>query len=440
MLVSEHPEQLLVGAQQVGLVPGGEAGAAARRVLQPATVGGPAQCHHPGLGRQVHHGQPVEAPARGHGQPAHQERLVPDGERTEDVEAQRGSDEAGGSQGRRGPHVPEVEVVLDGVAQLAVEDPEHHRHARPAIAQEVPHGQPGLDVGEVVAGEDGHGRRRPDVGVFEGLSLGGVGDEHRRPERPGVVEVAVVLVPLDHHHLPALGLQSLQHPDAHRAEADHHHVALETDQLLAAEGLLDPPRNQHVGDEGEDRRQQRGAPGDQEDPEDLHGGGLVGEGEVPVAHRGDGLHGEVEGGERGHVTTAREPEGQPQDDGRQDDECGRGHDGEPEGAVVVRSQQRTEPGERAGPAAPPAGGGPPTVVPAPAGQEVGPLELLGRPEHRHPVADVDRRSRPGQATVGDPSAGTTAIGARAPKRARRVAKRTTSTSQVTKRVPASSIW
>ena len=49
-------------------------------------------------------------------------------------------------------------------------------------------------------------------------------------------------------------------------------------------------------------------------------------------------------------------------------------------------------------------------------------------------------SRPGQATVADPSAGTTATGARAPKSARSDAYRSTSTSEVTNRVPASSIW
>jgi hypothetical protein len=49
-------------------------------------------------------------------------------------------------------------------------------------------------------------------------------------------------------------------------------------------------------------------------------------------------------------------------------------------------------------------------------------------------------SRPGQATVCEPSAETTAIGARAPNRARSVANRTTSTSAVTKRDPSNSIW
>ena len=107
-----------------------------------------------------------------------------------------------------------------------------------------------------------------DVGVLEGLALGRVGDEHRDPQGAGLVEEPVVLVPLDHHHLTAFGLQAFEHPDAHRAEPDHHHVALQPDQLLAAEGLLDPPRHQDVGDQGEDRGEQGGAPGDEEDPED----------------------------------------------------------------------------------------------------------------------------------------------------------------------------
>ena len=50
------------------------------------------------------------------------------------------------------------------------------------------------------------------------------------------------------------------------------------------------------------------------------------------------------------------------------------------------------------------------------------------------------RSRPGQATVGEPSPGTTAMGARAPNRARSDAYRSTSTSEVMNRVPPSSIW
>ena len=50
------------------------------------------------------------------------------------------------------------------------------------------------------------------------------------------------------------------------------------------------------------------------------------------------------------------------------------------------------------------------------------------------------RSRPGQATVGEPSAGTTAMGASDPNRARSEAYRSTGTSEVTNRVPSSSIW
>ena len=73
----------------------------------------------------------------------------------------------------------------------------------------------------------------------------------------------------------SLGLQALEHPDAHRPEADHHHVPLQADQLLATQRLLDPPRHQHVGDEGEYGGQQGGAPGDQQDPEHLDGRGPV---------------------------------------------------------------------------------------------------------------------------------------------------------------------
>ena len=48
-------------------------------------------------------------------------------------------------------------------------------------------------------------------------------------------------------------------------------------------------------------------------------------------------------------------------------------------------------------------------------------------------------SRPGQATVAEPSTGSTAMGASAPNRARREAYRSTTTSEVTNRVPPSSI-
>ena len=50
-------------------------------------------------------------------------------------------------------------------------------------------------------------------------------DDHRDAEGPGPAEVAVVVVPLDHHHPPPLGQQTLHHPDPDRPEPDHHDVA-----------------------------------------------------------------------------------------------------------------------------------------------------------------------------------------------------------------------
>ena len=83
------------------------------------------------------------------------------------------------------------------------------------------------------------------------LALGGVGDHHRHVERPGPVEVAVVVVALDHHHLLALGHQALHHPDADRAEPDDHHVAGHARDAAAPERLLDASAHQDVGEQGE---------------------------------------------------------------------------------------------------------------------------------------------------------------------------------------------
>ena len=134
------------------------------------------------------------------------------------------------------------------------------------------------------------------------------------------------------------------------------------------------------------------------------------------------------------------PVDEPEDDGGQDDERRGGHDGEAEGTVVVRSQQRDDPPEQAGAGVmvvPPETG---AVVATCGGMEIGRLQLLGRPQHGDPVPHVDLVVPARAGHGGDPSAGTTPMGARAPNRARIDANRSTSTSEVVNRVPPSSIW
>src|SRR5665213_4166351 len=86
LVPAQDVEELVVGAEQVGLVATLEPGAPAGWMLEHAGVGVALQRHHPGPGRQVLHGQPLEAAARRDGEPADQERLLVDDERLEHVE------------------------------------------------------------------------------------------------------------------------------------------------------------------------------------------------------------------------------------------------------------------------------------------------------------------------------------------------------------------
>ena len=63
----------------------------------------------------------------------------------------------------------EAEALLEAVAELAVEHAQHDRHLGPALAEPIAHRQAGLDVGEVVGGEDRHGGGARQVDRVERL-------------------------------------------------------------------------------------------------------------------------------------------------------------------------------------------------------------------------------------------------------------------------------
>ena len=119
-----------------------------------------------------------------------------------------------------------LKVCCEAAAEGAVEDAEDDRHLGPARAELVADREPGLQVDEVVAGQDRHRARLRQVDRAQRLSQGRVAVDDRRAEAAGVLDVAVRLVALDHDHVAPLRPQPLQHPQPDRAEADQDDVAL----------------------------------------------------------------------------------------------------------------------------------------------------------------------------------------------------------------------
>ena len=56
------------------------------------------------------------------------------------------------------------------------------------------------------------------------LGLRGISDHDRDTEGPSLVEIAVLLVPLDHHHPLPLSNQTTDDRDPDRSESDDDHV------------------------------------------------------------------------------------------------------------------------------------------------------------------------------------------------------------------------
>ena len=118
--------------------------------------------------------------------------------------------------------------------------------------------------------------------------LGRVAEDHRHVHRPGLGQVAVVLVAFEDGHRLAGRDQPLDHPQADRAEPDHDHVVVHAVHLLAPERLLDAPADQQVGQQGVGDRDQGEADDHEQHAEDPQPGRLAGEVEVAVAGRGQG--------------------------------------------------------------------------------------------------------------------------------------------------------
>ena len=190
--------------------------------------------------------------------------------------------------------------------------------ALPARPELVAHGQAGLQVGQVVAGQDGHGGGAGQADRLQRLRQGGVRDDHRHAEGPGLAEMPVAVVLLDHDHVAARGDQPGRGLHAHRAQADDQHVAAQPGDPLPAQRLLDAAADQHVGEHGEEHRDEQGAEQHQHDGPAHQPRALSDGGEVAVVHRGDRLHGEVHGVQQRDMVPAQ-PVGQPQDHRGRDD-------------------------------------------------------------------------------------------------------------------------
>src|ERR1700722_17697434 len=234
-VAAQHGEQLVVRADQVRLVVGLEPGRSARRVVEDRAVGGAAQREHAGAGRELVHPQAVQPAARGDGEPGDEQRLVARVESGEHVEAEGRADEPRGGERCGGPDVPEPERLLHRVGELRVEDAQRDGNGGPARPELVAHGESGLEVGQVVAGQHRDGGRGGQPGGREHLGQRSVGDQHGDVERAQLPEVPVVLVHLHHHDVAARVAQLPHHAQPDRAEPDHQHVVAQHGDLLPPE-------------------------------------------------------------------------------------------------------------------------------------------------------------------------------------------------------------
>jgi len=204
-------------------------------VFQDQLVGGAPQRQDPGPGSQVMHGHPVQPAVGGDLQPGHQERHVTHVEGVQHVQAEGGAHEPRCGQRRGRTDQGEAEAFPHRAGELRVEDPEHDRRGVPARAELVAHGQTGLQVGQVVAGHDGHGGGAGQPDRLQGLRQRGISDDRGHAERPQLPEVAVVLALLHDHDVAARGDQLLDdlHPD--RAQADDQDVPAQPGDPLPSE-------------------------------------------------------------------------------------------------------------------------------------------------------------------------------------------------------------
>ena len=186
LVAPQHVEQLVVGAEQVGLVPSEEPGAPARRVLE----GRPRPTARRRATTRVRADRSCMARPWRPPPAAMVSRPTRNGcWSTKNVSRTSRPRAAPTNHGAARADVErtwtEAEVALHHAGQVAVEHPQDHRDVVPPVSERLPHGQAGLDVGEVGAGEDGHGRGVGQVDGGVGLALGGVGDDHGHTAGPG---------------------------------------------------------------------------------------------------------------------------------------------------------------------------------------------------------------------------------------------------------------
>jgi hypothetical protein len=105
-------EQFVIRTDEVGPVAGSEPGGASWGVLEHVGVG-PLDGYYPNPGRQVLHGHSGQSACRGYGQAGDQEKLAFYVEGGQDVQAQGGTDEPRGGEGRGRSDEVESKVLLD---------------------------------------------------------------------------------------------------------------------------------------------------------------------------------------------------------------------------------------------------------------------------------------------------------------------------------------
>jgi hypothetical protein len=194
--------------------------------------------------------------------------------------------------------------VPDGPGEGRVEHAQHHGHTAPPLAELVPDGEAGLQIGQIVAGHYGHRGGVPETGGLQRLGQCRVGDDDRHAQCTQLAEPAVAFVLVHGHHLTPGVHQLLDDPGADGAEADHDDMPVQAGDPLPAERFLDAAADDRVGEHGEEHRDERRAQQHEADRRDHQPRLLAAEVIVAVADGGHRLNGEVKRGQQRNVSVA----------------------------------------------------------------------------------------------------------------------------------------
>ena len=249
---------------------------------------------HPDPGSQISQRGTRERPRSGHLDAAHHQRDAADGRARHDFQSQRCGDEPGGRQGRRGADLTETECPLHGDRQGPIEQAQHHRNRVRGRSEFFAHGQPRVDVGQIVAGGHDHTAGNRQVGGSEHLWVRRIAHHHRNVQTPCRCQAPWTRVTVDDCHPPALRQEQFDHVESHTAESYDKHVTAHRARPLRPVRRRDPAAHQQVRQLREKDRHEGGADNHQDDVEHPQPGRLIPEREVAVADRHQGLNGRVQ--------------------------------------------------------------------------------------------------------------------------------------------------